>query len=681
MNLGGPDELTYPHPDSLREPHDCGPAAPQDITHTPPAPEKPMASFGSRYEPRGLLGRGGMAEVHLAYDTRLNRTVAVKILRPDLTDGSTFHARFRAEAKSTASLNHPAIAAVYDTGEDMENVLPLNGGGIPRPYIVMEYVDGMTLREILHAGTPLTIAQALEMTIDILRALAHAHSHGIIHRDVKPANVMLTRAGQIKVMDFGIARDLRDVGVTEASVVVGTAQYLSPEQGLGQTIDARSDLYSVGCLLYELLTFRALFTGESPVAVIYQHVHSPPPAPSLENSDVDTQLDQVVLTALAKDRADRYQSAEEMLADIEACLEAQQVIVIHRQPEPADSERHGTAPAKRQRGGNIALTCLGIAVVVVAVLLGWSVSRHGWTSTASVDVPQLVGETLEDGRLIADKAGLSLTVSGHTTCEDQPAGHICAQTPTEGRLEKGESVRVTVSTGGPKVEVPDVTYKPEEDATRILNDKGFNVETRRVESSHEAGTVLEQDPAGGETVDRGTVVTVTVSKEPATARVPDLVGETLDDAEELLAQRGLRLGDTTEVESSQKAGTVIKQSIAEGEEVKDGTAVDVQVAKQAATVVLGNLTGMTLGDAEDYLANAGLHIYISSGSSRAADSIVVTTTPVAGSEVTLGSTVTVATGTSSQEPSQEPEESESPSPTASTPQPPLPGETAAVDSP
>src|SRR5919106_920284 len=276
--------------------------------------------LGGRYELGQVLGRGGMAEVYLAHDTRLGRTVAVKTLRVDLARDPSFQARFRREAQSAASLNHPSIVAVYDTGEDYID-------GVSIPYIVMEYVDGSTLRELLHSGRRLLPERTLEMTIGILQALEYSHRAGIVHRDIKPANVMLTRNGQVKVMDFGIARAMVDSGMTmtQTAAVIGTAQYLSPEQAKGEQVDARSDLYSTGCLLYELLTVRPPFVGDSPVAVSYQHVREEPQPPSTYDPEITPGMDAIVLRALVKDPDYRYQSADEMRADIEAALEGQPV--------------------------------------------------------------------------------------------------------------------------------------------------------------------------------------------------------------------------------------------------------------------------------------------------------------------------------------------------------------------
>jgi serine/threonine-protein kinase len=653
VNLGGPDDLTFAHPGHPREQYadGHGVAGPGDLLWSPAqeAQASPISAFGGRYELRQLLGRGGMAEAHLAHDTRLDRAVAVKTLRADLAQDPTLRARFRREAQSTASLNHPAIAAVYDTGEDMAY-----GGAwapdvrVPLPYLVMEYVDGMTLREALYSGPALSVQRVLELAAGILQALAHSHHHGIVHRDIKPANVMVTRAGQVKVMDFGIARDARDVGLTQTSVVIGTAQYLSPEQALGEEVDARSDLYSVGCLLYELLTYRPPFTGDSPMAVMYQHIQEAPHPPSLYNPEVGAQLDAIVLGALAKDRVYRYQSAGEMLADVEGCLGAG-TAPTGAEPAPerthdayADDGDEGTTNGGRR--GTVALITAGVAILVMALVLGWFMFGRGTADDGRADVPDLVGQTLDDARHAADNVGLTVTVAKREPCADQPKDHICEQSPTDGELAKGEAVSVTVSTGAPKVEVPDVTDKDEDDAARILQDKGFKVKARRVESTEDPGTVLKQDPDGGEKVEKGTEITLTVARAHAKATVPDLTGSRPGEARKLLAAHDLKLGDTAEVESSAQSGTVIGQSVAEGEEVETGTAIDVQVAKAVQTVrIPTDIVGKTLAEVQDELGGLGLQVSVASGSSQASDSVVTSSTPAAGSEVSAGSTVVVVT--------------------------------------
>src|ERR1700719_4145224 len=270
--------------------------------------------LGDRYELDGVVGRGGMAEVYRARDLRLDRTVAIKTLRTDLARDQTFQARFRREAQSAASLNNPSIVAVYDTGEDLDV-----STGAPVPFIVMEYVDGRTVRDLLIEGHRLLPERTLEITSGVLRALEYSHQAGIVHRDIKPGNVMVTRNGDIKVMDFGIARAMSDAQatMTQTAQVIGTAQYLSPEQARGERVDARSDLYSAGCLLYELLTGRPPFTGDSPVAIAYQHVKEEPVPPSRVDPEVPAWADAIVLKAMQKDPADRYQSAGDMRADLQ----------------------------------------------------------------------------------------------------------------------------------------------------------------------------------------------------------------------------------------------------------------------------------------------------------------------------------------------------------------------------
>src|SRR4051812_5639377 len=312
-----------------------------DGTHdgTQAGPPGGVVRVGGRYELGELLGPGGMAEVRKGTDVRLGRVVAVKRLRTDLASDPTFQARFRREAQSSASLNHPAIVSVYDTGEERA----VDGSGSPAPYIVMEYVAGRTLRDILREGRKILPERALEITADVLGALDYSHRAGIVHRDIKPANVMLTPSGDVKVMDFGIARAVADASstMTQTAAVVGTAQYLSPEQARGETVDSRSDVYSTGCLLYELLTGRPPFVGESPVSVAYQHVREQPQPPSSLDPELSPEIDSIVMKALTKNVEQRYQSASAMRADIERVLSGQQVTA----PMAAIAETRAIPPA------------------------------------------------------------------------------------------------------------------------------------------------------------------------------------------------------------------------------------------------------------------------------------------------------------------------------------------------
>ncbi|MGW2560667.1 Stk1 family PASTA domain-containing Ser/Thr kinase [Streptomyces sp. NPDC001514] len=599
--------------------------------------------LGGRYELGSVLGRGGMAEVYLAHDTRLGRTVAVKTLRADLARDPSFQARFRREAQSAASLNHPAIVAVYDTGEDYVE-------GVSIPYIVMEYVDGSTLRELLHSGRKLLPERTLEMTIGILQALEYSHRNGIVHRDIKPANVMLTRTGQVKVMDFGIARAMGDAGMTmtQTAAVIGTAQYLSPEQAKGEQVDARSDLYSTGCLLYELLTVRPPFVGDSPVAVAYQHVREEPQPPSVFDPEITPEMDAIVLKALVKDPDYRYQSADEMRADIEACLDGQPVAATAamgavgygggygpqhgrgddqpttalRQADPAGQtsmlppmnpddggysgydDRPDRRRQKKSNTSTILLVLAGILVLVGAILIGKSVFGGDGGGGGKVDVPNLVGQTFDEAKQLGINAKVNVVQSGTGRC-DEPKGSICSQTPASGKMNEGETIQVVVSEGAPLVEVPDVTEKSEENATKILEDKGFDVKTEFVESDQEANTVVSQDPEGNTKAEKGTEVTLKIAKQE-TLPVPNVVGSQIAAARDQLTKLGFVVEEQP-VDSDKAAGEVVSQDPGPDTSKPKGTTIKLQVSKgpQTAQIPMPEARLRTVAQARAELEAAG----------------------------------------------------------------------------
>ncbi|WP_406304022.1 Stk1 family PASTA domain-containing Ser/Thr kinase [Streptomyces sp. NBC_00885] len=629
--------------------------------------------LGGRYELGSVLGRGGMAEVYLAHDTRLGRTVAVKTLRADLARDPSFQARFRREAQSAASLNHPAIVAVYDTGEDYVD-------GVSIPYIVMEYVDGSTLRELLHSGRKLLPERTLEMTIGILQALEYSHRNGIVHRDIKPANVMLTRTGQVKVMDFGIARAMGDSGMTmtQTAAVIGTAQYLSPEQAKGEQVDARSDLYSTGCLLYELLTVRPPFVGDSPVAVAYQHVREEPQPPSNFDPEITPEMDAIVLRALVKDPDYRYQSADEMRADIEACLDGQPVAATAamgavgyggyapedqpttalRQADPAGQtsmlppmnpddggygydDRPDRRRQKKSNTSTILLILAGILVLVGAVLIGKAVFGGGDGGGGDVPVPQLVGKSLQEAQTLGTNAGVKVAQSGTARCE-QPKNKICSQTPANGNMQQGETVQVVVSEGAPKVEIPDVTEKSRANAEKALTDKGFRVKIVESESSDEdPGTVLSQDPRGGTQAEKGTEVTLTVAKQ-AKVNVPPVVGRLFDDAKSQLETLEFTVV-RADVDSDQPTGTVIRQDPSGDSKAAKGATVTLQVSKgPQQTAQVPQLFNKTIGEAKQLLAQAGLQLGAVNGPNDDRARIIVQD-PAAGSPATPGQQINVQT--------------------------------------
>ncbi|MFE2232460.1 Stk1 family PASTA domain-containing Ser/Thr kinase [Streptomyces sp. NPDC059442] len=603
--------------------------------------------LGGRYELGSVLGRGGMAEVYLAHDTRLGRTVAVKTLRADLARDPSFQARFRREAQSAASLNHPAIVAVYDTGEDYVD-------GVSIPYIVMEYVDGSTLRELLHSGRKLLPERTLEMTVGILQALEYSHRAGIVHRDIKPANVMLTRTGQVKVMDFGIARAMGDSGMTmtQTSAVIGTAQYLSPEQAKGEQVDARSDLYSTGCLLYELLTVRPPFVGDSPVAVAYQHVREEPQPPSNFDPEITPPMDAIVLKALVKDPDYRYQSADEMRADIEACLDGQPVAAAAgmgavaygggyggyapddqpttalRQADPAGQtsmlppmnpddggygydDRPDRRRQKKSNTSTILLVLAGILVLVGAILIGRSLVS-GKDGADQVIVPQFVGKTLKEAEGLAVNSQVKVASSGTERC-DQPKGTICKQTPAAdgtAKMNVNETITVTLSEGAPLIEVPDVTEKSRDSAEQQLKDKGFTVEVKQEESDEDPGTVLKQKPQGGSQAEKNSTVVITVAKQEK-SQLPDVTGRPFDQAVQDLKLLGFTNVARQEVDSDQPANTVVGQT----PNGNTNQAKDVQITlkvsrgpQQPTGQPVPNLFGQTLDQARQTLAAAGYQL-------------------------------------------------------------------------
>ncbi|MFF4800135.1 Stk1 family PASTA domain-containing Ser/Thr kinase [Streptomyces sp. NPDC001351] len=631
--------------------------------------------LGGRYELGQVLGRGGMAEVYLAHDTRLGRQVAVKTLRADLARDPSFQARFRREAQSAASLNHPAIVAVYDTGEDYID-------GVSIPYIVMEYVDGSTLRELLHSGRKLLPERAMEMTIGILQGLEYAHRSGIVHRDIKPANVMLTRNGQVKVMDFGIARAMGDSGMTmtQTAAVIGTAQYLSPEQAKGEQVDARSDLYSTGCLLYELLTVRPPFVGDSPVAVAYQHVREEAQPPSVFDPEITPEMDAIVLRALVKDPNYRYQSADEMRADIEACLDGQPVAASvamgsvgyggYPDDQPTTALRATDAGAtsmlppmnpddggygyddrsrRRQKKSNtstILLVVAGILVLVGAILIGkYAFSGNGGVGNDKVDVPNLVSLSESDAKSQLDNIGLKVGTIKRQPCDSQSKGNVCSQDPGKGTsLKKGDPVNLVVSTGAPKVLVPDVTRLQFDQAKTQLQNKGFEVDQKTQESDQPAGLVLSQDPKGGTEKEKGTTITLTVAKAAATVPVPNVAGQSCDQAKSALQAVGLN-GNcvNTPTTDDTQVNKVISTNPTIGTQVKKNTAVQINIGqKQNNQVQVPNIQGQKLKDVKNALQQAGLQVGNINGS-QDDNAIVINSDPPPGSTVDQGTPVNLQT--------------------------------------
>jgi beta-lactam-binding protein with PASTA domain/predicted Ser/Thr protein kinase len=552
---------------------------------------EPTTIGGGRYRLGGLLGRGGMAEVRSAEDLRLGRTVAIKRLRADLASDPTFQARFRREAQSAASLNHPTIVAVYDTGEEFAT----DGSGLMLPYIVMEYVEGRTLRDILREGRRILPERALEITGSVLDALDYSHRAGIIHRDIKPANVMLTPAGDVKVMDFGIARAIADSSatMTQTAAVVGTAQYLSPEQARGEQVDARSDLYSAGCVLFELLTGRPPFVGDSPVSVAYQHVREEAPAPSTVDREISPTIDAITLKALTKRVDDRYQSAAEMRADIDRALDGRPVLApavyggqetehflppAPRDPVPTTVggppvSHRDEPPSKRRTWLWVLLVLLLACAAIAAAFIVPKLLADDPVPT--VEVPKITGLTELQASRLLEEQGLKLNECD--TVNGTQKNKIINQDPGEGdRAEEGSTVDCTVSVGPKSHLVPDVTDLTLAEATAALEKLNFVVSPEEDDTSTEKkNEVIATDPPANTRLAEGQTITVTYSG--GWILVESFVGRTQDEAVQRLQDE---LGFNVVVSnapSDEPAGTVVAQD-PENEKQPYGSTVVITVS-------------------------------------------------------------------------------------------------------
>jgi serine/threonine-protein kinase len=578
--------------------------------------------LSDRYELGETLGYGGMSEVHLGRDMRLDRDVAVKVLRADLARDPQFQHRFRREAQNAAALNHPAIVAVYDTGETVSDYGPL-------PYIVMEYVEGRTLRDIVKTEGPMDEQRAMETMADICAALDFSHRNGIIHRDVKPANVMINNAGAVKVMDFGIARALADgQGVTQTAAVVGTAQYLSPEQARGELVDARSDVYAAGCVLYELITGEPPFTGDSPVAVAYQHVREDPIPPSRQNPDVSAALDAVVLKAMSKNPANRYQSAAEMRTDLVRVLSGQRQLapvimtdadrdlmldsgptVAIRPIRPTRASRRHADPAgasveerRPARGLGILTTVVIIAIVGLLLLLFTDVFGGG---PKPISLPNVVGQPVPSAEQALNAAGFQ-TERHPVESTPQDLDRVVAMNPV-GQAVRGTTVRLDVGAGPAEVEVPNLLGLDRVQAQASLQQVGLMLSpdqgTQVAQDDKDINRVLVQDPAAGGRLAKGKAVAITVGVAPETVGVPDVVGTNIDQAQRNIVVAHLTAA-VQDVDSTAPKGQVLRQSPGGGNTVKAGSTVTLTVSR-GNQIQMPDLRGQTPAQAQNALRKLG----------------------------------------------------------------------------
>lgn len=566
------------------------------------------ALLGNRYELEQIIGRGGMAEVWKARDNRLHRDVAVKRLRVDLASDATFQARFRREAQAAAGLNHPNIVSVYDTGEEIDPK-----SDVHVPFIVMEYVDGVTLREVLRDGRKILPERALEFTQGVLDALSYSHRAGIVHRDIKPANVMLTSSGAVKVMDFGIARAVADTSatMTQTAAVIGTAQYLSPEQARGEKVDARSDIYSTGCLLYELLVGRPPFIGDSPVSVAYQHVREIPVAPSTLDPEITPAMDAIVLKALAKDPNERYPDARAMREDISRCLDNVPVtaVVPRVAPAPAPSAEPATqvmagpeapttvtarravdaaeAGGKKVSAATIVVSTLVGALIITIGIVGYILSRPGVPKVEMVEVPGVVGFTYTAADDSLSKAGFKVELKRANNAA--PKDQVIDQSPKGGEsAPKNSSVTITVSDGPAEKSVPPLAGMTREEATKALKDSGFKVDPvfkdadpKTEPVTAKANTVISSDPAAGSPVDPETA-RVTVTMATGKSIVPNLSGKDPAAAAALAKEAGFNILPKQIETAEYPDGLIFEQSIKDGTLALRTEIINVSVAKKPA---------------------------------------------------------------------------------------------------
>jgi serine/threonine-protein kinase len=591
----------------------------------------------NRYRILRKIGSGGMAEVYLAEDLLLNRKVAVKVMHENLASDESFVRRFKREAQAAANLNHPNIVAVYDWGAEDDTY-----------FIVMEYLTGKNLKQLIQERAALPIKEGIEIARQIASALAFAHKHDVIHRDIKPHNIIINEEGLVKVTDFGIAR-AKSGSLTDQEPLMGSVHYLSPEQAQGLPATELSDIYSFGVVLYEMFTGNLPFDGDTPVSIAMKHVSETPPRPSVLNPLIPPELESIILKAMAKDPFERYQSAEELLDDlkrleqgkpVEAAKPSHDKTIIIKQPLVAKKEKKKSLRT--------------VLLIFLLLLLGVGLAAGFYFYQSAMakkytEVPKLVDLTLKEAEKLVKARGLKLVVSGREYSSLYEKDKIIRQTPAPGtRLEKGKEIRVVVSLGERPVEVPDLIGKSELEAGQILGELGLRIGNVDYEYSDKVpeGMIMKQQPASGTKVKKGSVINIVISKGIEMVIVPDVVHLSIDKAKELIKKAGLSYEVIEEESETVEKGKVIRQSPSAGDSARKGEKILLVVSSGPAFVTVPNVVGLDSLAARNQLTSLGLNVEIVNVEVLDDNQVgkVVQQSPEPGSKVRKNTTVTLWVG-------------------------------------